>query len=191
MRFLAILLLLTSCSSEWHLQRACKKSPDICQEQTVRIDTFVVRDTFTYTDTFVTKAIDTITIDTGSVQVRIIRDHDIIRTIIKQKPDTAYITIEKKLPPQVIFKEHWFKWWYLLIIFAIFVIIIKLKWRKLQKRSWWAFVNWTSPLWTWRTQLRITRLKSIMPCSKLCIVQLNWINSMRKSSLSTDQSTST
>jgi uncharacterized protein (DUF111 family) len=126
-RVLLIAILLSSCSAQWHLKKACKKQPDICQEQTIKIDTFVVRDTFSYHDTFITKAIDTISIDTGSVQVKIIREHDVIRTIITQKPDTAFITIEKKLPPQVIYEEHWFKWWYLLIIFAIFVIIIKLK----------------------------------------------------------------
>lgn len=127
MKYILAILLLSSCSAQWHLKRACKKQPEICQEQVIQIDTFVVRDTFEYHDTFVTKAIDTITIDTGSVQVRIIREHDVIRTVIKQKPDTAFITIEKKLPPQVVFKEHWFKWWYLLIIFAIFALIIKLK----------------------------------------------------------------
>jgi hypothetical protein len=127
MRYLMIVLLLSSCSATWHLNRAVKKDPNILLEQVVKIDTFVVRDTFSYTDTFVTKSIDTITIDTGSVQVRIIREHDIIRTTITQKPDTAYITIEKTLPPQLIYKEHWFKWWYILIIFAIFVIIIKWK----------------------------------------------------------------
>lgn len=127
MRALLIAILLSSCSAQWHLKKACKKQPDICQEQTIRIDTFTVRDTFSYHDTFVTNSFDTITIDTGSVKVQIIREHDIIRTFIKQKPDTAFITIEKKLPPQVIYKESWFKWWYLLIIFAIFVIIIKLK----------------------------------------------------------------
>ena len=127
MRALLIAILLSSCSAQWHLKKACKKQPDICQEQTIRIDTFTLRDTFSYHDTFITNSFDTITIDTGSVQVKIIREHDIIRTFIKQKPDTAFITIEKKLPPQVIYREHWFKWWYLLIIFAIFVIIIKLK----------------------------------------------------------------
>ena len=127
MRVLLIAILLSSCSAQWHLKKACKKQPDICQEQIIKIDTFVVRNTFSYHDTFITKAIDTISIDTGSVQVKIIREHDVIRTVITQKPDTAFITIEKKLPPQVIYKEHWFKWWYLLIIFAIFVIIIKLK----------------------------------------------------------------
>jgi uncharacterized protein (DUF111 family) len=127
MRALILAILLSSCSATWHLNRAVKKDPNILLEQVVKIDTFTVRDTFTYHDTFVTKSIDTITIDTGSVQVRIIREHDVIRTTITQKPDTAFITIEKQLPPRLVYKEHWFKWWYLLIIFAIFVIIIKLK----------------------------------------------------------------
>lgn len=127
MKYILAILLLSSCSAQWHLKRAVKKDPNILLEQVVRIDTFVVRDTFEYRDTFITNSFDTITIDTGSVQVKIIREHDIIRTFIKQKPDTAYITIEKTLPPQVVYVEPWFKWWYLLIIFAIFVIIIKLK----------------------------------------------------------------
>jgi len=126
-RVLLIAILLSSCSAQWHLKKACKKQPDICQEQNIKIDTFVVRDTFSYHETYNTKTIDTITIDTGSVQVRIIREHDVIRTTITQKPDTAFITIEKQLPPRLVYKEHWFQWWYLLIIFAIFVIIIKLK----------------------------------------------------------------
>lgn len=127
MKYILAILLLSSCSAQWHLKRAIKKDPNILTEQVVRIDTFVVRDTFEYRDTFITNSFDTITIDTGSVQVKIIREHDIIRTFIKQKPDTAYITIEKTLPPQLVYVEPWFKWWYLLIIFAIFVIIIKLK----------------------------------------------------------------
>lgn len=125
MRYLLLILLLSGCSSMWHLKRAVKKDPSILLNQVVKIDTFVVRDTFVYQRVDTTELIDTITIDTGSVQVQIIREHDIIRTFIKQKPDTAYITITKTLPPSVIYKESWFKWWYLLIIFAIFVIIIK------------------------------------------------------------------
>lgn len=127
MRYLLLVLLLSSCSATWHLKRAVKKDPSILLEQVVKIDTFVVRDTFVYHRVDTTELIDTITIDTGSVQVQIIREHDVIRTFIKQSPDTAYITITKTLPPSVIYKEPWFKWWYLLIIFAIFVIIIKWK----------------------------------------------------------------
>jgi hypothetical protein len=125
---LLISLLLSSCSAQWHLERACKKQPSLCSDSVVvRVDTFTVRDTFSYTRVDTTSVVDTITIDTGSIRVRIIRDHNVIRTIVTQKPDTTYITVVKTLPPSVVYKEHWFKWWYLLIIFAIFVIIIKWK----------------------------------------------------------------
>ena len=122
MRALILAVLLSSCSATWHLNRAVKKDPSILIEQVIRIDTFTVRDTFTYHDTFVTNSIDTITIDTGSVQVRIIREHDVIRTTVTQKPDTAYITIEKQLPPRVINKQSWFRWWYLLPFFIIWAL---------------------------------------------------------------------
>lgn len=129
MRYALLLtLFLSGCSAQWNLQRACKKDPKICSDSVVvRVDTFTVRDTFTYTRVDTTKLLDTITIDTGSIQVRIIRENNIIRTMVKQKPDTAYITVVRTLPPLVIYKENWFKWWYILIIFAIFVIIIKWK----------------------------------------------------------------
>jgi hypothetical protein len=128
MRYLLLVLLLSGCSAQWHLKKACNKQPSICSDSVVvRVDTFTVRDTFEYHRVDTTKVVDTITIDTGSIQVRIIRENNIIRTTIKQKPDTTYITTIRTLPPAVIYKENPFKWWYLLIIFAIFVIIIKWK----------------------------------------------------------------
>ena len=122
----ALIVLLTSCSAEWHFEQACKKKPIYCLDHYV-YDTIVYRDSFHYHRVDTTNTIDTITIDTGSIQVRIIRENNIIRTMVKQKPDTAYITVVRTLPPLVIYKENWFKWWYILIIFAIFVIIIKWK----------------------------------------------------------------
>ena len=128
MRYLLLVLLLSGCSAQWHLKKACKKQPSICSDSVVvRVDTFTVRDTFEYHRVDTTEVVDTIVIDTGSIQVRIIRENNIIRTTVKQKPDTTYITTIRTLPPTVIYKENLFKWWYLLIIFAIFVIIIKWK----------------------------------------------------------------
>jgi hypothetical protein len=128
MRYLLLVLLLSGCSAQWHLKKACKKQPSICSDSVVvRVDTFTVRDAFEYHRVDTTEVVDTIIIDTGSIQVRIIRENNIIRTTVKQKPDTTYITTIRTLPPTVIYKENLFKWWYLLIIFAIFVIIIKWK----------------------------------------------------------------
>lgn len=129
MKYILAILLLSSCSAQWHLKQAICKEPNILTDQVVRIDTFTVVDTFVYTQVDTLAMFDTIVVDTGSISVQIIREKDIIRTTIKQKPDTVFITVEKEFPPRLIYKEadHWFKWWYLLIIFAIFAIIIKLK----------------------------------------------------------------
>jgi len=128
MRWLIITLLLSGCSANWHLEKACKKQPRLCEPQKILvIDTMYVTDTLEFYEEFYTDVHDTITIDTGSVIVKIIRNHDIIKTYVKQKPDTVRITKSITLPPQIVYTESWFKWWYLLIIFAIFALIIKIK----------------------------------------------------------------
>jgi hypothetical protein len=100
----AIIILLTSCSAEWHHEKACKKAPIYCMEW-VRLDTVVYRDSIEIYEVFETQVHDTIIIDTGSVRVEIIRDHDIIRTYVKQKPDTTKITIAKQMPPRIIYRD--------------------------------------------------------------------------------------
>ena len=128
MRWLIIILLLSGCSANWHLEKARKKQPSLCEPQKVLvIDTMYVTDTLEFYEEFYTEVHDTITIDTGSVIVKIIRNHDIIKTYIKTKPDTVRITKTITLPPVITNNEHWFKWWYILIIFAIFAFIIKIK----------------------------------------------------------------
>jgi hypothetical protein len=121
----ALIVLFSGCSAQWHYERACKKDTSYCAQVMV-IDTFVVRDTFEYHRVDTTELIDTITIDTGSVQVRIIRENNIIRTMIKQKPDTAFLTITKTIPPRIVYKECWFKWWYSLILVVI-ALLVKIK----------------------------------------------------------------
>ena len=116
-RYILFLLLLSSCSAQWHYDKACKKDTTYCAEKFV-IDTFVVRDTFTCTRIDTTNVIDTITIDTGSIRVQIIRNHDIIRTVITQKPDTTFLTITKTIPPRIVYKTNPYCK-YLILIFAI------------------------------------------------------------------------
>lgn len=121
----ALILLLSSCSAQWHHKQACKKDTAYCATE-IRIDTFTVRDTFIYHRVDTTSVIDTITIDTGSVQVKIIREHDIIKTIIKQKPDTTFLTITKQLPPKVIVKYKVPFWVYIICIATSVLLIIRL-----------------------------------------------------------------
>jgi hypothetical protein len=120
----ALIFLLSSCSAKWHHAQACKKDSTYCATE-VRIDTFTVRDTWLYYRVDTLSEYDTITIDTGGIYFRIIRDHDIIRTTIKQKPDTTYFTIYKKVAPKVITKYK-YPWWLLLLIpFTLWLILKK------------------------------------------------------------------
>jgi hypothetical protein len=119
----AIVILLTSCSAEWHHERACKKAPIYCMEW-VRLDTVVYRDSFVYHRVDTTELIDTITIDTGSIQVKIVRHNDIIRTYVKQKPDTTKITITKQMLPRIIYQDK-VNWWWLILIPLLLWLIYK------------------------------------------------------------------
>lgn len=118
----ALIVLLTSCSAEWHFEQACKKKPIYCLDNYI-YDTIIYRDSFHYHSVDTTKMVDTITIDTGSIHVRIIRDHDIIRTFIKQKPDTIRITKTFTKPPKIVYKQTW--WWLLLIPLLLWLIYKK------------------------------------------------------------------
>jgi hypothetical protein len=123
-KYIFILLLLSSCSAQWHYDKACKKDSVYCGTDVV-IDTFIVRDTFNYHRVDTTNLIDTITIDTGSIKVQIIRNHDVIRTTITQKPDTAFLTIYKKVPPKIIEKFIYPWWLFLLIPLSLWLILRK------------------------------------------------------------------
>ena len=125
MRWIAIVVLFASCSANWHHKQACKKDNAYCNTSIV-IDTFTIRDTFIHKQIDTLSYVDTIRIDTGSIRVQIIREHDIIKTTIIQKPDTSYITITKQLPPKVITKYKTPIWVYLLCIIMFMFLIMRL-----------------------------------------------------------------
>lgn len=128
MRYLILAILLTSCSAKWHLKQACKKDSTICSPQVVKFDTVFITDTIEYYKEFYTKVHDTITIDTGSIRIKIIRDNNIIKTYIKQKPDTITISKTITLPPRVSIKEDDYPWWLVIVSIVLFLLlIIKLK----------------------------------------------------------------
>jgi len=104
-KLLTLLILLTGCSAKWHLKKAIKKNPLLIQPSTHTIDTFIIRDSFAFTDTFVTKTIDTLTIEKDGVKTIVYRNHDIIRIKTIVKPDT--IRIQKTIRvPQVHYEER-------------------------------------------------------------------------------------
>ncbi len=122
-KIIGFLVLLSSCSADYHLKQACKKDSTICNQKTIVFDTLIYTDSLEIYEVFETQVHDTITIDTGSVKVTIIRDHDIIRTYVKQRPDTVRITKTYNVP-QYIQKENEINWWIIggIVIFLIWLI---------------------------------------------------------------------
>ena len=100
-----ILVMLTGCSAEYHLKKAIKKDPSIIKPTTHVIDTIILTDSVAITDTFVSKTIDTLTIEKDGVKTIVYRNHDVIRIKTIVKPDT--IRIQKTITiPQVQYKER-------------------------------------------------------------------------------------
>lgn len=120
-KVLIFVVLLSSCSAEWHFEKACKKEPMFCEEVYV-YDTIIKKDTLIYEREFYTKSIDTIVIDTGNVQVKVIRTFDVLKTYIKVKPDTIRLT--KTLKPKVIKVEDKTNFNLYVILLAIVSIIL-------------------------------------------------------------------
>jgi hypothetical protein len=102
MRYLFIVLFLSSCSASWHLQKAIEKNPDLLKVHEFVVDTLIVTDSFMRVDSFTLKEVDTFISDSGKVKITIYRYKD--RFTIKQeiKRDTIHLTKTIKCPPSVI-----------------------------------------------------------------------------------------
>jgi hypothetical protein len=125
MKYLLIVLLLSSCSAQWHIKQACKKQPALCAPDTFTItDTIKVNDSLYFEKIVVTKEIDTITIDTGGIRVKIIRDKDIIRTIITQEPKTIIRTKTITTKPRIVYKDEDYPWWLVIVAALLFILLI-------------------------------------------------------------------
>ena len=104
-KIIVLLVMLTGCSAEWHLKKAIKKNPSLIQPSVHTIDTIIIRDSVAFTDTFVSKTIDTLTIEKEGVKTIVYRNHDVIRIKTIVKPDT--ISIQKTIRvPQVYYEER-------------------------------------------------------------------------------------
>lgn len=119
-KVLAFLVLLSSCSAQYHLKQAIKKDPNIITERVIRqVDTLIIRDSLKSEYTYVTKSVDTIIIDNERFKTTIYRYHDTLKLIQILKGDTIRIT-KKVVVPVVEYK----KWWEAPDLWAIVVCLI-------------------------------------------------------------------
>ena len=93
---LTLLLLLTSCSAQWHLKKAVLKDPTILEKDTLVVTDTVVVPPVVTTDTVITKQQDTIVVEKERLKVKVIRNVDTL--IIDAKCDSDTIVKQIEVP---------------------------------------------------------------------------------------------
>ena len=121
---LTLLLLLTSCSAQWHLKKAVLKDPTILEKDTLVVTDTVVSPPVAITDTVTLKQHDTITLVKDRLKVKIVKVNDTITidaicdsdTIISvvEVPYEKITYIEKESPMQVV--QRW-------LLYMVFIFI--------------------------------------------------------------------
>lgn len=91
---LTLILLLSSCSAQWHLSKAIKKDPTILEKDTLVVQDTVVVPPVVITDTVTTKQHDTIVVEKDRLKVRIVKRQDTLIIEGQCASDTIVRTIE-------------------------------------------------------------------------------------------------
>lgn len=84
-----LLLLLTSCSANWHLQQATRKGAEVTRN---KWDTVFVTKERRLFDTLILKEIDSVVVRKDNIRVSLIRKFDTIRVKAICLPDTIRVT---------------------------------------------------------------------------------------------------
>ena len=100
------LSILTSCGAQWHLKRAIAKDPEIVKDMVVRVDTTVITEKVSVSDTIRIKEVDTIQIVKNGVVIDIQRSYDTIMVDVECPPDTIRITKEVEVPQYIPEKKN-------------------------------------------------------------------------------------
>lgn len=139
MRFFAFLMLLSlsGCSAQWHLNKAIRKDPNLLQKEVVSVvDTVVVPGVEVH-DTLVFSDIDTVEIVKDNFHVKLVRVRDSIFIDGGCKTDTLIRTVSVPVD-KVVYKgkDTWFDKVKLGSFYVIVVIILAALVRKMVKRIW-------------------------------------------------------
>lgn len=128
MRYLILILLLSSCSATWHIDRAIKKDPSILKPDTIiKYDTTIIfKDRILY-DTFVTTEYDTVVMQDSFVYTKVIRIKDKIKVYTKCNGDTIRIKETITLPPRVIKEDNSLNENILLFTIAVVILLFLYK----------------------------------------------------------------
>jgi hypothetical protein len=91
---LTLVLLLTSCSAQWHLKKAVQKDPTILEKDTLVVTDTVVSPPVAITDTVIMKQHDTITLVKDRLRVNIVKVNDTITIDAICDSDTIISIVE-------------------------------------------------------------------------------------------------
>lgn len=100
-----ISVILSSCSAQWHLNKAVKKDPAILQKDTIIAVDTIVTPPVALTDTVVLKEMDTIIVEKERLKVKISRRFDTIRVDAICEADTIISIVEVPVD-KIIYKER-------------------------------------------------------------------------------------
>jgi hypothetical protein len=121
---LSMIVLLNSCSAQWHLKRAVKKDPSIIQESTVTVEDTVVLPPVVITDTVTTKQHDTIIVEKERLKIKIVKKQDTLIINGQCASDTIVRTIEVPVP-SIVMKDS-DRWYNKVYKFSFYVLLILL-----------------------------------------------------------------
>ena len=100
-----ISVILSSCSAQWHLNKAVKKNPQILQKDTVIAVDTIVTPPVALTDTVVLRETDTIVVEKERLKVKISRRFDTIRVDAICEADTIISIVEVPVD-RIIYQER-------------------------------------------------------------------------------------
>ena len=93
--------MLVSCGAQWHLKRAIAKDPELAKDKVIRVDTTVITEKVSVSDTIRIKEVDTVQIIKNGVVIDIQRSYDTIMVDVECPPDTIRITQEVEVPQYI------------------------------------------------------------------------------------------
>jgi len=128
LRSILLILLLTSCSAEWHLNRALKKDPTIFNKEKIVVhDTTVITEEYSHIDSFYIT--DTMTYEDTVLKLKFIIKEKKIYFTATVKPDTIRVVTHDRVPYKVIEyqdSKYLYKGLPLILIVILAIILYKL-----------------------------------------------------------------
>jgi hypothetical protein len=130
MKYLALLLLLSSCSASWHLNRAIKKGAKVRVDTVTQVVEVVVQEVKTDT-VFRSEVGDTVYITEEKLKIKYVKLPG-ERVFIEGEcsADTIYQTIKVPCETTITAPPEKIKWWHWLIVVLVLLIVLGIVWRK-------------------------------------------------------------